>query len=66
MKYRINPPGWGVGQYFVPPMTEIDESKNDLWSSIARGHTVPINITPLDIEAEKALAVQQQRQKRGE
>jgi len=65
MKYRIGAGGWPVGQYHIPAGAEIDESKQDLWSNIARGHTVPLNITPLDSEADAALAVQQQRQRRG-
>jgi len=61
MRYRVNAPGWAVGQYLIPASTEIDESKNDLWSDIARGHTVPFNITPLDDEAKAALAKEQKR-----
>jgi hypothetical protein len=65
MRYRIGAGGWPIGQYLIPASTEIDESQNDLWSDIARGHAVPLNITPLDSEAEAALAVQQRRQRYG-
>jgi hypothetical protein len=65
MRYRIGAGGWPVGQYHIPAGAEIDESRKDLWSDIARGHIVPLNITALDDEAAAALAVQQQRQRRG-
>jgi hypothetical protein len=61
MKYQVNAPGWAVGQYLIPPTTVIDFASNDLYSTIARNHAVPLNISPLDDEAARALAAQQRR-----
>jgi hypothetical protein len=61
MKYQINQGGFPVGQYLIPAMTVIDSASNDDWSKLARGHTIPINATPLDDEAVKALAAEKVR-----
>jgi hypothetical protein len=54
MKYQLNG-AWPIGQYLIPATTIIDTSAGDDWSRLARGRVPPLNATPLDDEAHKAM-----------
>jgi hypothetical protein len=50
MHFRIERQPWIIGQWTVPPGTEINSAKPDQWTEIVRGKVPPLNAVALDQE----------------